>query len=84
MKLDRLLAIFDPSVKYQLIETYGLDCFRETSQGLIFELGFTNHGFLVRWLLGFGDKVKVLAPQSIVEDIKAAAENILSRYNRAK
>jgi len=76
----KLIAIFDPSVKYQLFETYGLECFHETDEGLVFELGFTNHGFLVRWLLGFGDKVKVLEPQSIVEDIKAVAKNILSRY----
>jgi len=75
-----LVAIFDPSVKYQLIETYGLDCFHETDEGLVFEFGFSNHDYLVRWLLGFGDKVKVIEPQSVVEDIKAAAENLLSRY----
>jgi predicted DNA-binding transcriptional regulator YafY len=46
----------------------------------MFELGFTNHGFLIRWLLGFGDKVKVLEPDYVIEDIKKAAENILSFY----
>ena len=77
----KLVAIFDPSVKYQLIETYGFDYFHETEEGLVFELGFTSHDFLVRWLLGFGDNVKVIEPQTIVEDIKSAAENILSRYS---
>jgi len=76
----KLIAIFDPSAKYQLIETYGFDCFHETDEGLVFELGFANHDFLVRWLLGFGDKVKVIEPQSVAEDIKAAAGNILSLY----
>ena len=76
----KLTALFDPSVKYQIIETYGMDCFRETDEGLLFELGFTNRDFLIGWLLGFGDKVKVLEPGDIVEDIKTAAENILSRY----
>jgi len=33
----KLVAIFDPSAKYQLIETYGLDCFHETSEGLYCE-----------------------------------------------
>lgn len=76
----KLTALFDPSVKYQLIETYGLDCFTETGDGLLFELCFTNRDFLVGWLLGFGDKVKVLKPGDIAEDVKAVAENILSMY----
>jgi predicted DNA-binding transcriptional regulator YafY len=74
------VALFDPSVKYQLIETYGLNCFHETSEGLHFELSFTNHSFLIRWLLGFGDKVKVLEPVDVIDSVKAAAKNILSRY----
>ena len=76
----KFVAMFDPSVKYQLIEIYGLDCFTETDEGILFEFGFTNREFLVGWLLGFGGKVKVLAPDYIVEDLKAAAENILENY----
>ena len=76
----KLVAIFDPSAKYQLIETYGLNCFHETDEGLVFELGFSNQDFLVRWLLGFGDKVKVLEPKDIADDIQNAAKNILSNY----
>jgi predicted DNA-binding transcriptional regulator YafY len=76
----KLVALFDPSVKHHLIETYGLHCFTESSDGLRFELGFTKHGFLIRWLLGFGDKVKVLEPESVVDDVKSIAKNILSRY----
>ncbi|MCL2082358.1 MAG: WYL domain-containing protein [Oscillospiraceae bacterium] len=73
-------ALFDSSVKYQLIEIYGLDCFTETDEGLLFEFGFTNRDFLVSWLLGFGGKVKVLEPDYIVSDLKTAAENILENY----
>ncbi|MDR2547250.1 MAG: YafY family transcriptional regulator [Lachnospiraceae bacterium] len=78
----KLVALFDSSVKYHLIETYGLDCFTETGDGLLFELGFTNRDYLINWLLGFGDKVKVLEPEDIAEKIKTAAENILLRYAR--
>ncbi|MDR2570256.1 MAG: YafY family transcriptional regulator [Oscillospiraceae bacterium] len=77
----KLVALFDPSVKYNLIETYGLDCFTETSDGLLFKLGFTNREFLIGWLLGFGDKVKVLEPKDIAEKMKTTAKNILSKYN---
>ncbi len=76
----RLVALFDPSVKYQLIESYGLSCYEETAEGLRFEIGFTKRDYILSWLLGFGGKVKVLEPAYIAEDLQTAAENILSRY----
>jgi predicted DNA-binding transcriptional regulator YafY len=76
----KLVALFDPSERYKLIESYGLNCYTETDEGLRMEIAFTNHEFLMSWLLGFGCKVKVLEPDNIVEDIKTAVENILSRY----
>ena len=76
----RLLAVFDESAKYQLIETYGPDCYTETDAGLMLDIGFTNRGFMMSWLLGFGDKVKVLEPTDLAEEIRRVAENILSRY----
>lgn len=76
----KLIAVFDPSERYKLIEAYGLNCYTETEDGLRVEIGFTNRDFLINWLLGFGGKVKVLEPEYIAEEIKAAAENILSRY----
>ncbi len=78
----KLTALFDPSEKYKLIETYGLDCYKETDEGLLMEINFTNRGFLISWLLGFGGKVRVLEPDYIAEDLKTAAENILSLYSQ--
>jgi len=77
----KLVALFDKSVKYQLIDAYGLDCYHETAEGLYFETGFTNRDFMIKLLLGFGDKVKVLEPSDIAADIQATAKNILSRYS---
>jgi len=76
----KLTALFDPSVKYQLIETYGFDCFEETADGLRFEINFSNSDYVTRWLLGFGCKVKVLEPKAVAQDIQRIAENILSLY----
>ena len=73
----KVVALFDPSVKYRLIETYGPHCFTETADGLLFEMDFSDRDYMLNWLLGFGGKVKVLEPDYIVEDIKATAENIL-------
>jgi len=76
----KLVAIFDPSERYRLIETYGLDCYTETADGLRLEVGFTNKDYVISWLLGFGGKVKVLGPPDVMEEMKAAAENIFSYY----
>jgi predicted DNA-binding transcriptional regulator YafY len=79
-KENKLVALFDTSEKYKLIETYGLDCYEETAEGLRFEIKFTKRDYILAWLLGFGGKVKVLEPEYIVKNLKTAAENILSRY----
>jgi predicted DNA-binding transcriptional regulator YafY len=77
----KLVALFDPLASYQLIETYGLHCYTETKEGLIrLETGYTNRDFIISWLLGFGDKVKVLEPVDIAEDIKRIAANVLNSY----
>jgi predicted DNA-binding transcriptional regulator YafY len=76
----RLVAVFEQSERYKLIESYGLKCYTETDDGLRLEIGFTNHDYIISWLLGFGGKVKVLEPKNIADDIQADAENILSRY----
>jgi len=76
----RLVALFEPSERYKLIENYGLNCYAETEEGLRLEIGFTNSDFLIEWLLGFGGRVKVLEPEYIAEELRNAAEKILSRY----
>ena len=76
----KLIALFDKSVKYQLIEAYGPDCYYKTDEGLYFEVGFTNRNYMISWLLGFGAKVKVLEPIDMVNEIQAIAGNILSLY----
>jgi predicted DNA-binding transcriptional regulator YafY len=64
-----------------LIESYGLDCYRETDNGLLFEVGFTNRNYMVSWLLSFGCNVKVIEPSEVAIEIQAAAKNILSLYS---
>jgi len=76
----KLRALFDPSVKYQLIDAYEPDCFIETEDGLLLELDFANTGYVVSWLLGFGGKVRVLEPASIREALQEAARDILKHY----
>ena len=79
-KEHKLVALFDFSERYRLIEAYGRDCYEETAAGLRFEVGFANRDYILAWLLGFGGNVRVLEPKFIAEDLKAAAAKILSRY----
>jgi len=77
----KLVALFEPSVKYQLIETYGLNCFTETDDGrLRLEIGYTNRDYTISWLLGFGNKAKVIEPIDMADEIKRIAENIIQNY----
>jgi predicted DNA-binding transcriptional regulator YafY len=76
----KLIALFDKSVKHLLIDTYGFNCYQETDDGLLFEVGYTNQSYIVGWLLSFGDKVKVIEPSDLSFEIQAIAKNILSRY----
>lgn len=70
-----LVAEFDVTVKWRLIEEYGIDSFVVNNNGkLFFEFGFANEDNLLTWLLGFGDKVVIIEP----EDIKEKYLNIIS------
>lgn len=80
---EKLVALFDPSVKYQLIEAYGLDSYTETADGrLRLEIGYTNWDYMRQWLLSFGHNVTVLEPAKAAEELKAVAEKILENYCR--
>jgi len=76
----KFAALFDKSVKYQLIETYGPDSFYEDDDGLYFERGYTNRDHIISWLLSFGDKVKIIGPPCLAAEIKSIAKKILLRY----
>ena len=81
IEMINLVALFDESERYKLIETYGLDSYVEIEEGLLFEMGFVNKGFLMNWLLGFGSKVKVLEPVDVIEELKREAEKMLAKYS---
>ena len=76
----KLVALFEPSEKYQLIDTYGPNCFIETDGKLRLEIGYTNRSYLIRWLLGFGDKVKVLEPVDLAEELRDIGKKIVISY----
>ncbi len=79
----KLVALFEPSVKYQLIDSYGPCSFTETEDGMLrLEVGFTNKGYTLSWILSFGDKVKVLEPPTLAEEVKQIARSMAARYEQ--
>ncbi len=76
-----ITAVYDASVKYRLVEEYGHSSFTEQEDGSLYtEWGFTSPNDAVEWFLGFGNKVKVLAPPEMVERMKTALESIKKLY----
>ena len=77
----RVKALFAPEVKWRLIESFGPYCFTEQEDGrLLFVEEYTNEEYFLSWLMGFGDKVTVLEPESVRETLRGMAENMLRMY----
>ncbi len=76
-----LVALFQPSERYKLIEDYGLHCYEETRDGLRLEVGYTNRDYMLGWILSFRDRVKVLEPADMAEEIRRIAEKMVSLYD---
>lgn len=78
----KLVALFDMSVKYRLIDEYGPECitFDNQSGKLLFKNAFTNRNYLLQWILSYGDKVKVIEPLELVDEVCLNAKSILAQY----
>ncbi|MDF2486227.1 MAG: DNA-binding transcriptional regulator [Herbinix sp.] len=77
----QVTLLFDPSVKYRLIDEYGIECYTEQADGrLLFRTGFANKDYMLSWILGFGATVEVVYPKGFKQEMKKIAENILNHY----
>lgn len=74
-------AVYDPAVKYRLVEEYGPASFTEREDGKLYtEWGFTEKSRAVEWFLSFGDKVRVLDPPEMVERMKETLRAVWNLY----
>ena len=77
----RVKALFDPSMKWQLVEEYGVDSFTETDDGsLLFEHEYADDEGLLSWMLSCRNKVTVLEPERIREKLYQITSEIAKRY----
>ncbi|SCX91633.1 helix-turn-helix transcriptional regulator [Alkaliphilus peptidifermentans] len=76
-----ITMLIDPSMEYKIVDTYGVDSYEITDDNRIkFQLIYVNHQYAMDFIRSLGDKVCVLSPQSIIDEIKANALNILNMY----
>lgn len=77
----QVTLLFDPGVKYRLIDEYGMGGFTEQEDGrLKFQAGFDNKDYMLSWILSFGDKAEVIYPGELKQEIEKIAKNILKHY----
>ena len=63
-------ALFEPEMKWRLVEEYGPGSFTEQEDGrLKFSFGFTDRDNLFGWLLSFGDRVELTKPQELRREL---------------
>ena len=81
----KVKALFDPDVKWRLIEEFGPKCFEETKDGkLLFTAEYTDMDNLISWILTFGDKAEVIEPKEARKRLLEIAESIKKNYRRKK
>ena len=68
-------------MKWHLIEEFGIDSFQVQPDGtLLFEHEYTDEESLITWMLSCRDKVTVLEPESVREELLHITSEIAKRY----
>lgn len=79
----RVKAVFDSSMKWHLIEEFGIDSFTVQSDGdLLFEHEYSDDESLLTWMLSCRDKVTVMEPEFLRENLCRIASNIVRKYEK--
>lgn len=74
-------AVFEPEMKWRLVEEYGPESFIRQEDGrLLFSFGFADRESLFGWLLSFGDKVELQKPVEIREELRRLTKNMSEKY----
>lgn len=76
-------AVFEPSMKWHLIEQYGVESFTELSDGkLLFEHDYMDEEGMLSWLLSLGNKVTVIEPESIRKKLFYITSELTEKYRK--
>lgn len=74
-------ALFEPDMKWRLIEEYGVDSFKERGDGkLLFQFEFMDRDSVFSWILSFGERVELLEPEELRGELKKRIKKIQQNY----
>jgi len=74
-------ALFDPQMKWRLVEEYGIDSFEELEDGrLLFQYEFIDKENVFSWILSHGRYVNLLEPEELRDEFRELAKEIVKRY----
>ena len=81
----KVKALFEPEVKWRLAEEFGARCFEENEDGkLVFQAEYTDAENLIRWMLTFGAKVRVIEPEFVRRELQNIAEDMINIYKEGE
>jgi predicted DNA-binding transcriptional regulator YafY len=73
--------LIDRSLEYKLIDYIEVSSYEITEDNRIkVNMPYINYEFIIELILSLGDKVEVLSPKHVIEDLKIRVENILNKY----
>lgn len=79
----KVKALFDEDCKWRLVEEFGTDSFEVQQDGkLLFQADYTNKDYLITWLMSFRDKVELLEPTEIRNELKNSIECMKKKYEK--
>ena len=77
----KVKALFEPECKWRLVEEFGSGSFKEQEDGrLLFQADYTDKENLITWLMSFRDRVELLEPEEIREEIRNSIECMKKKY----
>lgn len=82
---DEIHAVihFDKSVKYRVIEEYGIDSLTVLNENTFrFEFNFTNSEYLLTWVMSFGDTAELIEPVEYRNELLKRSSKLLQKYSQ--
>lgn len=82
---DEIHAVihFDKSVKYRVIEEYGIDSLTVLDENTFrFEFNFTNSEYLLTWVMSFGDSAELIEPVEYRNELLKRSSKLLQKYSQ--
>ncbi|MCI8292094.1 MAG: YafY family transcriptional regulator [Hespellia sp.] len=77
----RVKAVFQPAVRWRLVEEFGPNCFETQLDGtLLFFRDYADEDSLLDWILTFQNQVEVLEPKEIRQKLLEIAKEMTKTY----